>query len=716
MSSNATLGQLLGAARARGFVGRQREIDLFQSALGEAPPFSALYLHGPGGIGKSALVRQLCTLAQQRGVTALIVDGRTAAPGPEGVLRALGQALAGDGGGCVEDPLAALASRGRTLLAIDTYESLRGLDGWVREDLLPRLPAGTLVIIAGRDAPAPEWRSDAGWRDLMRVIQLPNLTPEESRRYLQAQGLPEAEHPAALAMTHGHPLALSLVAELWRQSHLPLEPGLAGAPDLVRLLLQRFVTQVPGPRERRALELCAHARVTTEALLREALDEPDAHALFEWLRGLSFVEPAAEGLCPHELARDALEADLKWRDPERHRQLHRQVRDEHIRRLQGATGLPRQRAALDLLFLHRSNPLMRAHYEWDVLGGAYAEPARSEQDRAAIVAMVHRHEGEAAAAIARHWLGRQPERFLVFRQGRQQPLGFAAHLRLDLTDESDRQLDPACAAAWSYMQRHAPLRPGEQALLHRFWMDREQHQAISPAFTLVSATSTLEWMGNPALGWCFLMMAAPERWQSVMSHIDFRRAEEADFEVAGAPRTGAFVHDWRVCPVGAWAEMMAARELGEESAAPGAAASVGAAPAPPAALVLSRPEFEAAVRQLLRDLHRPDRLQSSPLLRARVALDSAEARVAAAPPTPAVLQALVRQAAEALRADPRADRLYRALSATYLASAETQELAAERLGLPFGTYRHHLAQALERVTDWLWQRETGRPPLPPPPG
>ena len=37
--------------------------------------------------------------------------------------------------------------------------------------------------------------------------------------------------------------------------------------------------------------------------------------------------------------------------------------------------------------------------------------------------------------------------------------------------------------------------------------------------------------------------------------------------------------------------------------------------------------------------------------------------------------------------------------------APTQELAAERLGLPLNTYRYQLASAIKRVTDSLWQRE-----------
>ena len=42
---------------------------------------------------------------------------------------------------------------------------------------------------------------------------------------------------------------------------------------------------------------------------------------------------------------------------------------------------------------------------------------------------------------------------------------------------------------------------------------------------------------------------------------------------------------------------------------------------------------------------------------------------------------------------------------TYLEPAATQELAAERLGLPFSSYRRHLTTGIARVTAALWNRE-----------
>ena len=39
------------------------------------------------------------------------------------------------------------------------------------------------------------------------------------------------------------------------------------------------------------------------------------------------MESGPEGVYPHDLARDALDTDLRWRDPDSYRQLLRRIRD-----------------------------------------------------------------------------------------------------------------------------------------------------------------------------------------------------------------------------------------------------------------------------------------------------------------------------------------------------------------------------------------------------
>ena len=115
------------------------------------------------------------------------------------------------------------------MLLLDTYEAAAALDDWLRERFLPELPAAALVVIAGRAAPGAAWRRDPGWHDLLRVVSLRNLRPEDARRCCARTGVAE-EHARTLELTHGHPLALSLLVDVLAQRR---RPGV-GAAELAR--------------------------------------------------------------------------------------------------------------------------------------------------------------------------------------------------------------------------------------------------------------------------------------------------------------------------------------------------------------------------------------------------------------------------------------------------------------------------------------------------
>jgi hypothetical protein len=690
---SSRLADRLAAARRRRFVGREPERALFQAAL-NAPelPFCILYIFGPGGIGKTTLLKEFAYLTEAAEMHAFYLDARNIDPAPESFIAALQAAM---GLQPPADPLDELDRRGgRNVILIDTYEVLAPLDNWLREDFLPDLPDDTLVVFAGRRPLASAWRGDAGWEGLVRVLPLRNLNPEESRAYLSRREIPVEQHQEVLAFTHGHPLALSLVADVFAQRG-DFRFRAEAEPDIVKALLEELVQKVPGPAHRTALEVCALVRLTTEDLLADVLGIADPHELFEWLRGLSLIDSGPQGLFPHDLAREALVADLRWRNPTWYAELHRRARSYYSAALQRSTGQEQQRILFNYLFLHRENPVVRSFFEWQETGTSLPDVLHP-QDRPALLAMVAQHEGGEAAALAEFWMDRQPQSVLVFRDIDRQPTAFLMLLPLEQIGEDTLRADPATHAAWRYLQTHAPMRPGDRATHFRFWMARDSYQGVSAAQSLIFINAVRHYF-TPGLVYTFFPCADADFWTPLFAYADLNHLPAADFAVGGR-HFSTFGHDWRAVPPMAWLGLMAEREM---ALAPPTAKSASA-PAP--LLVLNQEDFACAVRDALRDFARPDGLHTNPLLQSRLVLDQAGAGAATGERV-AALQGLLKRALEALESSPQEAKLYRALYHTYLHPAPTQEQAAELLDLPFSTFRRHLKGGVSRMAEVLWQWE-----------
>jgi TolB-like protein/cytochrome c-type biogenesis protein CcmH/NrfG len=116
--------------------------------------------------------------------------------------------------------------------------------------------------------------------------------------------------------------------------------------------------------------------------------------------------------------------------------------------------------------------------------------------------------------------------------------------------------------------------------------------------------------------------------------------------------------------------------------------------------MLTRADFDVAVKEALRHYTRADLLLGNPLLEMGIAAGGGQkgAQVAR-------LQQVLAEAAQTIFVNERDRKLQRVLELTYFRPVQKQEAAAERLGLPFSTYRRHLTAGVERLTEWLWQRE-----------
>ncbi|HEX8692580.1 MAG TPA: AAA family ATPase [Longimicrobium sp.] len=695
---SSRLADRLSALRRRRFVGREDERTLFRAALSAPqPPFNVLHVCGPGGVGKTTLLREFLAACEQERIPAWYLDARNVEPAPDAFLGALGQAM---GAPAEVPPVDAVAARpGKQVILVDTYELLRPLDQWLREELLPQLPEQVITVFAGREAPAPAWRTE--WQSLVRTVNLRNLGPGEVRAYLERREVPPEQHQAVLDFTHGHPLALTLVADVLEQRPgQAFQPG--EAPDVIRVLLERFVQKVPSPEHRTALEACALLKAVAEPLLAEVLGVDDAHEHFEWLRSLSFVDSGPLGLFPHDLARDALSADLRWRNPERFAELHARARAYYARRLAETRGGEQQRVLADYMYLHRDNPVVKPFIDWAETGTTVPYPPRRE-DWAALGEMVARHEGEESARLAEHWFARQPEGVLVFRGTHQEAAGFMSMLRLEEVTDEDAAPDPAVRAALGHLRRAAPLRRGERATYFRFWMAADGYQSVSAIQSLVFLKAAQHYLTTPGLAYSFFPLADAEFWTPFFAYVDLFTVPGGDFEVGGRRYT-VFCHDWRAVPPMIWLDILAKRETG---LAPPEGEAAPAAPSPRERVaVLGEREFADAVHEALKCYAKPRELRSSPLLRSRIVVERAGAESSEAERVGA-LQALLREAAEPLREAPKLRKFYDALHHACFEPAPSQERAAQRLYISFSSFRRHLKEGVDHVADALWRREVG---------
>jgi hypothetical protein len=636
-------------------------------------------------------------MASDAGAVPLYLDAHTLDHSPASFNSALRQALSLDPGEDVVEHLA--RSHQRYILLLDTYEQFGPMDDWLRDQFLPQLPDDVFVVLAGRNPPALGWRVDPGWQPLMRAIVLRNLSPAESRSYLSQRQIPLEQQQAVLDFTYGHPLALSLVADAFDQRpDLRFQPG--EAPNVIQTLLERFIQKVPTPAHRLALEVCALAHMTTESILRVALAQEEVHDIFDWLRGLSFITSGSAGLFPHDLVREALTSDLRWRNPDRYIELHNRVRTYYASRLQETTGKEQRRVLIEYNYLHRDNPTWKPFFEWQESGGVWTD-TMSEDDLTPLLEMVARHEGEEAMRHASLWLGQYPQSVLVFRDGAATPAGFLLMLPLHEIPAEQRTTDPATAAAWDYLYHRVPLRPGEKATHFRFWMARDTYQNVSATQTRVFLNAAQHYLTTSGLAFTFFSVADPAFWEPAFTYMDLYRIPEAGY-ASGGRHYGSFTHDWRARPPMAWLDLLAEREIGLMRAA---------APEPsraPALIFLDESRFAAAVRDALRDYAHPDMLRQNPLTRSRMVGDTVGSQSSDAARVEA-LRRLLREGIERFQGTPRDTKLYRALYHTYLQPAPSQEQAAEILDLPFSTFRRHLKRGIERLTDHLWHHEIGEP-------
>jgi hypothetical protein len=307
----ATLGSRAAGRDRELFVARTEELAFFDGVLAGDSPVRIVHVLGTGGIGKSALLREVARRASTCGFDTVWLDGRDLPPFPDEV----------------EAALRAVTEASPALVLFDSYEMISSLDSHLRDTVIPQLPDTTVVVFASRQPPSRGW-FEHGWDALVHTVELDGLAADDAMRLLRAHGVAaDATADAIVRRSHGSPLALVVGAE-------------TGPQGSIGELVDRLIGDEVDPAHYRILSVASLARVTTPELLEAVLGDADPQDSYKWLATRSFSEPLASGVTLHSLVAEAVRERIRAHDPVGEAALRRSIADHlHRRAVAGHHGL-----------------------------------------------------------------------------------------------------------------------------------------------------------------------------------------------------------------------------------------------------------------------------------------------------------------------------------------------------------------------------------------
>lgn len=304
---------------AERFVGRAAHLRRVDAAFAGTSDHRIFFVDGPGGVGKSTLLRAIARRAVALGRPVVAINGRLLAPDPDALAAAI-----------------APAADDRTLLLIDEVDELTPLRLELRNLLHRVAPASSVIVLAGRRPLGREW-FDGELAPMVATIALRPLPPAEGRELLRRYGMTDAARiDAVLAWSAGYPLALALAASMERDAEWAADgesgsfsDGLPGDSLDERLLRHLAGHELPGV-DPDVLDVACIAPAIDARLLAAALPGRATRTGLAQLRALSVAEQLGARTTLHRLVRAALRSRLRDTDPDRYRTIVLRVA-EHLR-------------------------------------------------------------------------------------------------------------------------------------------------------------------------------------------------------------------------------------------------------------------------------------------------------------------------------------------------------------------------------------------------
>lgn len=644
----ATLGARLAQLDSGRFVGRGQELEFFDRLWVDEPPASVVLVHGPGGIGKSTLLRAVARRAESHGWTPVFVEGRDMPPVADALAKALAPALDAE----------------RPLVIFDTWERMTALGGYLRRELLPSLPAQAVVVIAGRRSPEPDW-FEGGWETLATEIELEPLSELESHQLLSAYGQDDRSRTESIvAWTGGSPLALTLAANAMRDPDWTPQLGVE-RPETVKALIRQLAEAEMTGGNVGALGVAAIARVTTVDLLRDVLPRTDSKEAYRWLSERTFAEPLGEGVTLHELVRKALRADLRMRHPEWERELRRRIADYFWSRASAGDLL----LSIDLAHLCEQQAI-RWGYSWEGSIHHRIDDVRAG-DLDTVTGLLDGRLDPDWFEFTKRFFRESPDRVAIARDTGDELAGF----QVSVTPTNAPPFAAKDPLLGPWLQHARKMTPDGNAVL---WHDS------------IDFTGKPELRVQAMLGMAGVLRSGLDNPRYAYMPISSRMKAARGFaEALGArhmPELDVAIKDqvlecW-LLDYGPGGLLGMQRDLVYDE--------IGLKP-PAYHQITGDEEYAAAVRDALRDFRVPHSLAASPLAQGANQEERAES-----------VRLLIRRAAEESFGDTPNERLlHDILIRGYIDPAPSHEQAADELNVSRSTYFRRLKAAAERVAEHL---------------
>lgn len=541
---------------AESLAGRRAELERLQTFASADTPL-VLYLYGIPGIGKTHLLNSLAATIGSD-VRIVRVDARWCEPSPAALCRAIASELKSPKSGDVARIASSLSSRSkRTLLVIDSYESFRLLDSWLRQTFLPSLGESVRTILLSREAPRPAWRIDTEWRGLFDSIHLETFPPAVALDYLRSQGLSEANARELNRIACGHPLALSFGIAL-HSAGANVRRSATTHHQVLEHMAALFLEDAD-QQTREVVQAACLVRTATAPLMSAMLSHIPAEQSLEQLRALPFVTSVPDGLLVHDAVRGPVTAAFKSLDPLRYHTYRRAasqvVRDQY----KHAPRADHWRCTADVIYLLENQNLREGFFPTTETSVS-VEPARAE-DGEAISSIVRKFDGTESCRILEHWWRYHPDSFFVVRDEYGQVHGFYQAIQASKVHKNVLARDPL-AASWA---KDLPRTEDRAcALWLRRTLDREVGELPCPAQAACWLDIKRTYLElRPRLRWVYTCYCNAELYRRPFEQLGLRLADE------GRPRIdGALQHTFRLDmgadSVDGWLGNLLAQEVGTE--------------------------------------------------------------------------------------------------------------------------------------------------------